>query len=122
MKIFLNYTEYIFKQPPDNNVERASEHIRLNLEKDFNINICENFEDPDDFVASDESHNIEYKIFKQKMETITNFVTILNISDYFYYKKYFKSGIGINSDEIKLTEKVLFSKILDSLKNSFDSY
>ena len=119
---FLNYTEYIFKQPPDNNVQRASEHIRLNLEKDFNINIDENIDDPDDFVASDESQNIEYKIYEQKMKNITNFDTILNISDYFYYKKYFKSVIRIKSDEIKLIEEDLFSKILDSLQNSFDFF
>ena len=109
---FLNYTQYIFKQTPDNNTQRSSEHIRLNLENDFNIKIEANLDDPDDFVVSDESKNIEYKIFEQKMKNITNFETILSINDYFYYKKYFKSGIAINSDEIKLKKKFSSVKFL----------
>ena len=118
---FLNYTETIFKQPPDDNIESCSEHLRLNLENDFKIQIDENQEDQDDFVILDESQKIEYKIFKEKMEKNTIFDTI-NISNYFYYKQYFKPGIKIKSEEIELIENELFDKIFKSLKNSISSY
>ena len=120
-KNFLNYTEYIFKQPPDENFTSSNEHLKLNLEKDFKIEkIDENQEDPDDFVFSDEGQQIEYKIFKEKMETNTKFDTILNSSDYFYYKKYFKSGI--KSQEIDCIENELSDKIFKSLEKSINSY
>ena len=119
---FLNYTEYIFKQPPDDNLMGSSEHLRANLEKDFNIQIDENLEDPDDFVISSEAQQIEYKIFEEKMKTNTKFDVILNISDYFYYKKHFKSEIKIKSEENESIENKLFDKIFNSLKNSVRSY
>ena len=107
---FLNYAEYIFNHPPDDNHIGSSEHLRSNLEKDFKIQIDENQEDSDYFVTSSEVQQIEYNIFEEKMEKNTYFDTKLDISDYFYYKKYFKSEIKIKSEEIELIENELFDK------------
>ena len=118
---FLNYTEYIFKQPPDDNLMGSSDHLRANLEKDFNIQIDENQEDSDDFVISSEAQQIEYKIFEEKMKINKKF-DIMGVGDYFYYKKHFKSEIKIKSEENESIENELFDKIFNSLKNSVRSY
>ena len=118
---FLSYAEYIFNQPPIDNITSSDEHIRLNMEKDFNLKIEENFNDDDENLQ--EEQKIEYKIFEGKMKQITAFDSILNRNDYFYYKKIFKAMIpeikSRNMDEI---EKTLINRIHNSCKISIKSY
>ena len=120
-KSFLSYAEYVFNQPPIDNIESSEKHIRLNMQKDFNIKkIVENLDDPIDF---DEEQKFEYSLFEGKMEQITNFNSKLSIEDYYYYKKIFKEKItNTKANEINEIEQELIDKILNSCKNAIDSY
>jgi len=119
-KSFLSYTEYIFNQPPINDIKSSEEHIRLNMQKDFNRKIEENFDDEINF---NEDQEFEYNIFEGKMKQITNFNSILSKNDYFYYKKIFKEKIpDSNSREINEIEQDLLDKIQNSCKKSIESY
>ena len=118
---FLNYAEYIFNQSPNDNIKSAEEHIRLNMEKDFDKEIEENLDDNDEIVNKEQK--IEYKVFEGKMKQITIFDSILNINDYFYYKKIFKANIPeIKSYLLEGIEEELMGRIFKSCKNSIDSY
>jgi len=119
-KSFLSYAEYVFNQPPIDNIESSENHIRLNMQKDLNMKIDENLDDPIDF---DEEQKFEYSIFEGKMKQITNFNSKLTIDDYFYYKKKFKEKIpNTKANDINEIEQELIDKILNSCKIAIDSY
>ena len=118
---FLSYTEYIFNQAPLPDNRTSDEHIRLNMQKDFNIEIKENLDDSNDILSEDQK--IEYKIFEGKMEQITNFDSKLDIQDYFYYKKIFKTNISdIKSSQIEVIDNILIENIIKSCNITIKSY
>ena len=121
-KSFLSYAEYIFNQPPIDNIESSEGHIRLNMEKDFKMTINGNIEDKIE-IDFDEEQEFEYSKFEGKMKQIINFNSILSKDDYFYYKKIFKEkNHDIKANEINEKEQKLIDTILNSFKIVIDSY
>lgn len=120
---YLNYMESIFNEMNKDELEPA-EYVIEKLKKDFDIDHIEEYLDDDDENITNKAQIDEYEKYKGKFENGNK--RILSISDYFYYKSYFKGNIKkstSNKFENKIKEKIWnsFENILNIYIN-FDDY
>ena len=127
LESFLNYLEYIFSKPINDNIGDINEYIVANLKDNFEMNIEQ---------YSNEQFNVneeEKKEFEEYLNDIniseTNFNKLDDddINNYIYYKNKFdefkKNIKEIKDDEeIRSIESKIKNKIINSCKSIFNSY
>lgn len=110
---YLNYLESILNNIPSDNKTNINTYIEENLYTDFGIKVEENLDD--DFCPNDYQKN-EYKKFEEKIKNSNR----INISDYFYYKNFFRQNIKKSTP--KDIELKIKTKLLNLFKETIDSY